>query len=373
MKTDKIEKVYIEPTSRCNLNCSMCPRNTWKDEILGDMDIDLFDSLINQVHSIETVNTIFFGGVAEPLSHPKIIEMITKAKAPNINVELISNGAMLNKDIIEKLLIAGLDTLWVSIDLSHSNSYEEKIGKHGFEHAKLNLLSFNVLKRRINPNAKLGIAFVAMKSNIEQLPEIMYLGSVMGVSEIKISNVIPYTKKMQEEMLYNKSLSMMGFREDLSAIKAPLINMPILDFDMLPREVLNSVLRVGRSVKLGENLVVRKAGYCKFVEDNCLFVRWDGEVSPCIATLHNNTTYLHDIQRDIKFATFGSIKTFGLSEIWESQNYMEFRFRVKNFDFSPCVSCGTCSYVEDNNEDCFGNLFPTCGGCLWAEGFAQCP
>ena len=373
MKTDKIAKVYIEPSSRCNLNCRMCPRNTWKDETLGDMEMALFDNLIDQVHSIETINTVFFGGVAEPLSHPKIIEMIAKAKTPNINVELISNGTMLNKDIIEQLLLAGLDTLWVSIDTSHSNSYEEKIGKNGFEHAKSNLLSFNTLKRRINPKAKLGIAFVAMKSNIEQLPDIIYLGNVMGVSEIKISNVIPYTMEMQDEMLYNKSLSMMAYRDDLSDANSTLVNMPIMDFDMLPREVLNSVLRVGRSVKLGENLIVRKTGYCKFVEDNCLFVRWDGEVSPCMATLHNNTTYLHNVQRDIKFATFGNIGTFGLSSIWESQEYMEFRARVKSFDFSPCISCGACTYVEGNNEDCFGNVFPTCGACLWAEGFAQCP
>lgn len=351
----------------------MCPRNTWKDEILDDMSMDLFDSIINQVHAIKSVNTVFFGGVAEPLSHPKIIEMISKAKGANLKVELISNGAMLNKDIIKQLLLAGLDTLWVSIDLSHTNSYEDKIGANGFENAKLNLLHFNILKRQINPNAKLGIAFVATKSNIAQLPEIIYLGGVMGVSEIKISNVIPHTKEMQDEMLYNKSLSMMGFRDDLSPIKTPLINMPIMDFDMLPREVINSVLRVGRSVKLGENLIVRKSGYCKFVEDNCLFIRWDGEVSPCIATLHNNTTFLHNIKRDIKAATFGNLNALGLSDIWESQNYREFRSRVKNFKFSPCVSCGSCSYVEDNNEDCFGNVFPTCGGCLWAEGFAQCP
>jgi hypothetical protein len=28
---------------------------------------------------------------------------------------------------------------------------------------------------------------------------------------------------------------------------------------------------------------------------------------------------------------------------------------------------------EANEEDCFGNGFPTCGGCLWAQGVLQCP
>jgi len=274
---DNIKKVYIEPTSRCNLNCKMCPRNVWTGEILGDMDLTLFNSLIDQVHKIKSIHTIFFGGIAEPLSHPDIAAMIRKAKVPAVTVEMISNGSMLNEEIIEKLLLAGLDTLWISIDSAHHDSQEDLAGLDGFKKAKANLLAFNLLRRKINPAAKLGIAFVAMKSNIADLPEIIDLAAVFGVSELKISNVIPYIKDMQEEMLYRKSLS------------------------------------------------------------------------------------------------FGNIKNAKLSTIWQSEAYKTFRSNINNFDFSPCTTCGACTFVDDNMEDCFGNLFPTCGGCLWAEGFAQCP
>ncbi|MEX0973885.1 MAG: hypothetical protein WD024_00830 [Bacillota bacterium] len=30
-------------------------------------------------------------------------------------------------------------------------------------------------------------------------------------------------------------------------------------------------------------------------------------------------------------------------------------------------------YSEKNQEDCTGNKFPTCGGCIWAQGVIQCP
>ena len=33
-----LARVYIEPTSRCNLSCQMCIRNTWS-EPMGDMDL----------------------------------------------------------------------------------------------------------------------------------------------------------------------------------------------------------------------------------------------------------------------------------------------------------------------------------------------
>ena len=56
-----------------------------------------------------------------------------------------------------------------------------------------------------------------------------------------------------------------------------------------------------------------------------------------------------------------------------TKDYRNFREKVEEFDFSPCLHCGPCEYAESNIEDCFGNNFPTCGGCLWAHGVIQCP
>jgi hypothetical protein len=62
-----------------------------------------------------------------------------------------------------------------------------------------------------------------------------------------------------------------------------------------------------------------------------------------------------------------------LFEIWNSKAYADFREKVKAFDYSPCHVCGGCSMLESNEEDCYGNAFPACGGCLWAQGVIQCP
>ena len=39
---NELKKLYIEPTSKCNLNCKMCFRNTWIDEKLSDMNLDIY-------------------------------------------------------------------------------------------------------------------------------------------------------------------------------------------------------------------------------------------------------------------------------------------------------------------------------------------
>lgn len=370
---DKIRKIYIEPTSRCNLNCKMCPRHTWTDECLGDMDMMTFESLMKQAREIESLETIFFGGVAEPMSNKNIIQMIKKSQELGVRVELISNGSMIDKQIIEELLKAGLDMLWLSIDTGHRESRGIVLGEDGYKEEKELLNAFHLARFKYNRKARFGIAFVVMKSNIKELPNIINLGIATRASEIKVSNIIPYTEEMQKEMLYDLSLTSGAFRENKLKHKRPILNLPVMDFKNVPSDVLAAMMGSVQNFNLGENRIARKSGYCSFIEDDSLFVRWDGEVSPCIALLHNNKTYLQNVERKIRHCSYGNIMNNDLKSIWDSEEYSKFRARVKNFEFSPCINCGLCDLGENNEEDCLGNPFPTCGACLWSEGFAQCP
>lgn len=100
---------------------------------------------------------------------------------------------------------------------------------------------------------------------------------------------------------------------------------------------------------------------------------WDGSVSPCLALMHSHVSYLHEKPRAVSQYVIGNINDLTLTEIWNDANHLSFRRRVQEFNFPPCTSCGGCDMVEANQEDCFGNAFPTCGGCLWAWGVIQCP
>ena len=62
-----------------------------------------------------------------------------------------------------------------------------------------------------------------------------------------------------------------------------------------------------------------------------------------------------------------------LVDLWRGPEYVAFRAKVQAFDFAPCTICDGCALSETNEEDCYGNGFPTCGGCLWAQGYVQCP
>ncbi|MFA5873596.1 MAG: hypothetical protein WC832_06495 [Anaerolineales bacterium] len=49
------------------------------------------------------------------------------------------------------------------------------------------------------------------------------------------------------------------------------------------------------------------------------------------------------------------------------------RKRLHEFGFAPFTWRGICHLADKNQEHCFGNTFPSCGGCLWAQDVIQCP
>ena len=109
-----LKKLYIEPTTKCNLNCKMCFRHTWFDEPFCDLSLEDYRRVLDTMP--KTVVTIFFGGMGEPMFHRDILEMIRLAAETGAEVELLTNGTLLTEKMICGILEAGLTRLWISID-----------------------------------------------------------------------------------------------------------------------------------------------------------------------------------------------------------------------------------------------------------------
>ena len=115
-----LRKLYIEPTTKCNLNCKMCFRHTWFDEPFCDLSLEDFRRVLETMP--KTVETIFFGGMGEPLFHKDIPEMIRLAAETGADVELLTNGTLLTEKMINGIMDAGLTRLWISIDNLETDS-----------------------------------------------------------------------------------------------------------------------------------------------------------------------------------------------------------------------------------------------------------
>lgn len=367
-----LSKVYIEPTTLCNLSCKTCIRNTW-NEPMGQMSLNTFDNLVEQLKDFEELGSVMFGGFGEPTYHKDILYMIGKIKSLGIKVELTTNGTLLKEDIVKGLFENKLDTLWVSIDGAEEDIFENIRKGAIFSEVIENLQLIKSLNEKNHHKIKIGIAFVVMKQNINNLGNLPKLAHMIGATMISISNVIPYRKEMVDQMLCNFVVASYDSRN-----LPPLsVSLPLIDLNQYTKEPLFNLLSYNYNVSIMTNLIGTETSKCKFIKERCTFIRWDGMVCPYMALLHSHNTYSYIntpyTKKNVMAYTLGNINEDKLINIWNSKEYKNFRNKVDNYEFSPCHACASCELHEENKKDCFGNTFPTCGGCLWGQGVIQCP
>jgi MoaA/NifB/PqqE/SkfB family radical SAM enzyme len=365
----QLAKVYIEPTSRCNLTCRTCIRNAW-DEPQGDMAAETWNRVIDSLKALPSRPEIFFGGFGEPLLLSNITEMVAQAKAVAVKVELITNGLLLSEMRARQLIEAGLDTLWVSVDGVSPESYADvRIGA-ALPQVLENIQRIAIMRHETARRPEIGISFVAMQRNIADLPALIRMGPKLGISRFMVTNVFPYTEEMCKEMLYSRTVDGV---DSIRSPWAPQIDLPRIDLNTNIQDALMQTMRNRHNVHWNGVALGQERGHCPFNERGSVSIAWNGEVSPCLALMHSYDTFLNGQPRKVRRCVYGNLQNQSLWSIWEAKEYVSFRKRVQEFDFPPCTWCGGCNWLEANEEDCFANTFPTCGGCLWAQGVIQCP
>jgi MoaA/NifB/PqqE/SkfB family radical SAM enzyme len=368
--TSQLAKIYIEPTNQCNLECRTCIRNIW-DETPGIMSETTFEQIMHAISEMETTPTVFFGGFGEPLFHPDISDMVAKASASGANVELITNGTLLSPKMSRKLIKAGLNRLWVSLDGATPESYADvRLGAQ-LPNVIKNLTAFRDARapgHQAEP--RIGVVFVAIHRNLSDLPDLIHLGTRLGATKFLVSNVLPHTEEMRKEVLYSQSLSEITY---LPSSWVPQLDLAKLDLNPETGKVLLETLRTGINLSFSGQNLGSTNDKCPFIEAGATVVGWDGSIFPCLPLSHDFSSYLNDRPRHSRRYVVGNINQEQLDSLWNHTDYHQFRRRVQDFHFSPCTFCGGCDLVEANEEDCYGNNFPTCGGCLWAQGVLRCP
>jgi MoaA/NifB/PqqE/SkfB family radical SAM enzyme len=364
-----LDRVYIEPTNRCNLDCLTCIRNVW-DEPLGMMEWETYERILGGVQAFSPIPTVFLGGFGELLIHLNLIKMIQGVKEIGGSVELITNGILLTQELSIQLIESGLDVLWISIDGVTPESYADvRLGATlptVLDNLDI-LLHEKFVANKTNP--RIGIASVAMKRNAHELPEIIQMGTAKGIEYLSITNVLAYTPELREEVMYERTL----IDRSWQARDTEEINNPRMDLSNQTIEAYRKALQSHYRFQLTGSEVDPSIAQCPFLLMGSTSIRWDGELSPCLPLLHTHDSYLGKRFRRSYAYTIGNIRDFSLMELWENLEYVSLRQRLQAFDFSPCTYCNSCEMADSNLEDCFGNIAPACGGCLWAQGLIRCP
>jgi len=95
----RFNKVHIEISNICNLQCSFCPAVIRDNKM---MDLDLFTKVVEQVAPLTELVCLHLMG--DPLVHPKLAEMVEICDQHNANIFLVTNGVLVRPDKFNLLL-----------------------------------------------------------------------------------------------------------------------------------------------------------------------------------------------------------------------------------------------------------------------------
>ena len=348
-----IRKLYVEPTTRCNLNCITCVRNVWSDTP-AHMSEPIFDLLMEQARELPRLRQIYFGGTGEPLSHPHILDMIALAREQDYSVSISTNALLLDAATAKELIELGINRLVVSLDGVDSGIYASVRGT-GISRAQDNIQRFNSLKRELGVvTPTLEIEFVALERNKHELPRLSQMAARLEATHVLVSHVLAHSKEMWNEALYGL----------VPAPRLPAANWPV---------------KTGAWVTWGTMDLPRThwgaEPLCRFIHDSAAVIGWDGAVVPCYALAHDYPYYAVDGQlKQVSRYVLGRINHRSLAEIWMSEQYCRFRLAVRQFEFPSCPDCelGETCDLRQANQGCWG-WNPSCSDCLYAQDIVRCP
>lgn len=319
-------------TKECNLNCLHC-RGMTKAELPKTAIL----KVARELTKIKPQWVIIEGG--EPFTRDGIWEVLDILRKGKIDVSLITNGTLLTRENINKLLRLSVN-IQISIDSPYPKIYEKLRKGAKFEQV------FKTAKQLAKTGNLNAINFVLSRDNYKSLEDMFKLAKKIGAGLINIIGLKP-TKGYQNKLLspeeYKKAI-LLTYKASKKYGIDFFFDEPFFHAASKEWKTSNkSPARKGR-------IVVSEQSGCIF--GRYLFMEPNGDLKPCT------------------FANYvvGNAKQ-GIKKIWEKSQNSKFISKIKDKSNRKGI-CKECKYLD------------ICGGCRsrvygmtgdWLECDSACP
>jgi radical SAM protein with 4Fe4S-binding SPASM domain len=304
-------KVKFKLLNRCNLKCKKC--NYWRSNNAYAMDTSVIKEIIYQVSELGCYNIKFSGG--EVLLREDLAEIIKYTKSTHIeNVNLTTNGTLINARTARELIEAGLDQISISIDSPFELMHDELAGLKGAWERTLN--AFRILKRESEHSEKelnIILQCVVSRDNLYALKDVVALANTLKVNGLSF---LAYNSRY----LGNKD-------SDLDVNEIMYFN------EVFPRVIANAEA-LGMRITNPAYHVLKGEEMDEYYLNNSCYIPWinyyisaGGKVYACCASKEANFE-------------LGALNDTSLKEILRSEKYNtlreECKYPVKN---KVCIAC----------------------------------
>ena len=274
-------RVTVELTNDCNVSCVFCNRQKISMDI-GYIEDKLFYKIIDEMARHLPVKLVPFFR-CEPLMHPQLIPFLQYAKQKGVgSIQMASNALLLDDEMQDRLIEAGIDYLSFSLDTVDPKVYERS-------------RMFGNLEISSNHVKSMGLKCKERKKKGLPAPTIQ-------VSTINIEEYLPKQKEFIEEWL------------------------PYVDVVRVYEQHDEKGRLVDPQIRKSLDIFEERKPCRKVFTD--MIIYWDGRMALC--------NYDWNEQRNI-----GNANTMTLQEAWDSEEYENVRkmHLCNQFDRGICADC----------------------------------
>jgi len=294
-------------TYKCNLKCKFCYAgcNCTVNPAGSDEELspDEFKTIIDTIWSVAKVPSISFTGGEPALKPDLLLECISHAKKLGMRVNLITNGTLIDAELAEKLVHAGLDSAQVSLEGITAETHDRLVQHTGaFEKSIRAVESFHNLKIHVHTNTTLNLINA---DECRFMPE--FVKNKLHLDRFSMNLVIPTGSSIINKDLIIKYSEVGPIIEEIQN-NSKKHQVEFMWYSPVPMCMFNTITH-----ELGN----KGCAAC----DGLLSVAPNGDVLPC-------ASYDQPV---------GNLKNNTFTEIW--QNAESKYFRNKEYVHAICNNC----------------------------------
>ncbi len=309
---------FITNADKCNLHCKMCDtfseynRKKLKTRCRPEMDFEIIEKTVSRL-SYHGLKEVIPSTMGEPLLYSHFDELISLCKKYGIKMNLTTNGTFPHGGVelwTDKLLEVLSD---VKFSLNGiAPTVNEKIMCGADTKKQLSNIDYFVkMRNQTHSSATITLQCTFMKSNVNELKNIVCWGIDHGIDRIKGHHMWKTSEMLDDEMLRTKE-------------NAPLWNEACAECQRLA----NGKIRLDNfiPIDLDAPALNRCNTFCQFLGKE-LWVEYDGSYQICCCPA--------DVRKD--FGDFGNVKTLSPLAMWNGDKYRDF---IANWSENDnCIKC----------------------------------
>ena len=314
--------IFVEASSRCNLDCIMCartfdPRFERSNGETGDLSPEIFRRI---EPLFDRAVKVYLMGNGEPLMNPNFAGMLNMIKRHHVYVSFNTNGTLFTKHMAAHLVNVAVDEVVFSIDSVAPAKYERiRVGAR-YDRLVAGVQRLNEEKHRQgSPFPSLVLACVAMTMNYMEFPDIVTFAHRHGFEHVHFESLIWQDDSRYREFYDTASLDHIE--------------------DGKVEDSLDQAGQIALRCGLGMSTSLYGGGSSHSPEDfhgsapegfqcgepwTTLFVTWNGTVRACCQSEK----------------TFGRLGEEDILEIWNNRGMKELRGTIGSGEIpSACRTC----------------------------------